>query len=61
MMDAKERQRVYSRTYEERRRAAGDTKHIVWLSAEATAALEKLEGRKEDIFSQAIIDAAKNK
>jgi hypothetical protein len=61
MMDAKERQRGYSRKYEDKRRAAGDTKHIVWLSAEATAALETLEGRKEDIFSQAIIAAAKNK
>lgn len=66
MMDAKERQRRYSKKYDDKRKEAGDTRHVVWLSPEATAALQKLmvvgsASRREEVINQAIIDAAKNK
>ncbi len=66
MMDAKERQRGYSKKHEDKRKEAGDTRHVVWLSAEATAALQRLTvvgspRKREEVINQAIIDAAKNK
>lgn len=65
-MDAleRERQREYTRRHDARRKEAGDTRHVVWLSAEATAALNELTGGvvpKEIVFNDAIIKAAKQK
>lgn len=66
-MDAleRERQREYTRRHNARRKEAGDTRHVVWLSAEATAALNELTGGgvvpKEIVFNDAIIKAAKQK
>lgn len=62
----KERQRVYSRKHEDKRKEAGDTRHVVWLSAEATAALQRLTvvgtpSRREEIFNRAIIELSKQK
>lgn len=64
--NAKERQRNYSRRHEEKRREAGDVRHVVWLSPEAEAALQKLmvvgsPRKREEVINQAIINAAKNK
>lgn len=65
-MDAleRERQREYTRRHDARRKEAGDTRHVVWLSAEATAALNELTDGvvpKEIVFNDAIIKAAKQK
>lgn len=61
----RERQREYTRRHDARRKEAGDTRHVVWLSAEGTAALNSLTGNgivpKEMVFNDALIKAAKQK
>lgn len=65
MIDVKERNRGYAKKHESKRKEAGDTRHVIWLSAEATAALNDLTGDgvvpKEIVFNDAIIKAAKQK
>lgn len=62
MSDKKERQRGYARTHYEKRRDAGYVKTIVWLTAEASDALDraiKASGKsKESTVNLAIIEMA---
>lgn len=65
-MDVKARNRGYAKKHENKRKEAGDTRHVVWLSAEATEALQKLmvvgsPRKREEVINAVIINAAKQK
>lgn len=56
----KERQAGYAKTYYDKRKAKGDVKATIWLSAAAASALntamEKGGKPKEEIINKAIIE-----
>lgn len=58
-----ERQAGYARKYYDKRKARGDVKATIWLSAAAAsalnAAMENTSKSKEELINQAIIDMAK--